>query len=59
MEQVIQMNTSTDKLLYAKEVSMGFDGKTIIEKININLKENEIVSLLGQSGIYRITEKFS
>ncbi len=55
MEQVIQMNTSTDKLLYAKEVSMGFDGKTIIEKININLKENEIVSLLGQSGIGKTT----
>ena len=55
MEQVIQTTTLTDNILHAKGISIAFEGNTIIEDINIDLKKNEIVSLLGQSGTGKTT----
>lgn len=49
------MITSADNVLYANDISISFDGNTIIENINIHLKQNEIVSLLGQSGAGKTT----
>lgn len=37
--------------LYTKSISKSYDSKCIIEDININLQENELVSLLGVSGV--------
>lgn len=49
------MTISADNVLFAENISIGFDGNTIIEDINIHLKKNEIVSLLGQSGAGKTT----
>lgn len=41
--------------LETRNIAKGFAGQTIIEDINIRLKENELVSLLGVSGIGKST----
>ncbi|MEF9942382.1 MAG: ABC transporter ATP-binding protein [Lachnospiraceae bacterium] len=41
--------------LVTDQVSKKFDGKTIIEDINITLHENEIVCILGVSGVGKTT----
>lgn len=56
MEQVFQMNTSAENsVLSAESISKSFDGKKIINNINIHLENKEIVSLLGQSGVGKST----
>ena len=56
MEQVFQMNTSAENtVLSAENISKSFDGKKIINNINIHLENREIVSLLGQSGVGKST----
>ncbi len=56
MEQVFQMNTSADScVLLSENISKSFDGNKIINNINICVKKNEIVSLLGQSGVGKST----
>lgn len=56
MEQVFQMNTSAENtVLSAENISKSFDGKKIINNINIHLENKEIVSLLGQSGVGKST----
>ncbi len=41
--------------LKAENVSVSFEGRTVIENINIELKDGEIVSLLGVSGAGKTT----
>ncbi len=57
MEQALQMNTSAEApvVLRAENVSKSFDGTTIIQDINIELKQGELVCLLGQSGVGKST----
>lgn len=43
------------KLLETNNVSKQFDGKQIIENINIDLNKGEIISLLGVSGVGKTT----
>lgn len=49
------MNISDNNVLTAKNISKSFDGNVIIKDIDIYLKENEIVSLVGQSGAGKTT----
>ena len=50
------MNTSAENtVLSAENISKSFDGKKIINNINIHLENREIVSLLGQSGVGKST----
>lgn len=50
------MNTSAENsVLSAESISKSFDGKKIINNINIHLENKEIVSLLGQSGVGKST----
>lgn len=50
------MNTSAENtVLSAENISKSFDGKKIINNINIHLENKEIVSLLGQSGVGKST----
>lgn len=48
-QALIQMRSNMD-ILKAENIKKSYDGRTIIEGINIHLKEGEIVSLLGVSG---------
>lgn len=50
------MNTSADcSVLSAKGIYKSFDEKKILDDINIDVRKNEIVSLLGQSGVGKTT----
>ena len=49
-EKAIAMNK-----LETKNISMAFDGRTIIEDISIHVKKGELVSLLGLSGSGKTT----
>ena len=50
------MNTSTNAtLLSVRNIAKSFGGKTIIENIQLELKEGELVCLLGQSGAGKST----
>ncbi|MBQ8209069.1 MAG: ABC transporter ATP-binding protein [Clostridia bacterium] len=50
------MSISTENnILVAENVSKSFDNNLIIDNINIHLKNREIVSLLGQSGVGKST----
>lgn len=49
------MNISDNNVLTAENISKSFDGNVIIKDIDIYLKENEIVSLVGQSGAGKTT----
>ncbi len=42
-------------ILEVKDITKSYSGKQIIKDISINLKENEIVSLLGLSGVGKTT----
>ena len=48
-QALIQMRSNMD-ILKAENIKKSYDGRTIIEGINIHLEEGEIVSLLGVSG---------
>ena len=41
--------------LVTKDITKCFDGKTIIEEINIELNDKELVSLIGVSGAGKTT----
>lgn len=49
------MNIWDNNVLTAENISKSFDGTVIIKDIDIYLKENEIVSLVGQSGAGKTT----
>ena len=49
------MNIWVNNVLTAENISKSFDGTVIIKDIDIYLKENEIVSLVGQSGAGKTT----
>ena len=49
------MITSADPILVTENVKKSFGEKTVIENINIQLKQNELVCLLGQSGTGKTT----
>ena len=46
------MNSSqnSENILEVRNVSFGYDERTIISNVDIELKSNELVSLLGVSG---------
>lgn len=50
------MTTSqTDPLMRAKNISRSFDGKHVLEDLNLDVGREEIVTLLGQSGSGKTT----
>lgn len=46
-------------LLKVSNVSKSYDGRKIIDNINLELNKGEIVSLLGVSGVGKTTVTFS
>ena len=50
LKEDLQMNTYQNKL-YTKNITKFYGDKCVIEDINIELKDNELVSLLGISGV--------
>ena len=45
----------SDNLLELRGISKAFDGKTILQELDLNIKSNEFVTLLGPSGCGKTT----
>ena len=42
-------------ILELKDISVSFDGETILDKLNLSIKDGEFVTFLGASGCGKTT----
>ncbi|MBR6726519.1 MAG: ABC transporter ATP-binding protein [Clostridia bacterium] len=49
------MKNTNDKLIELKNISMDFDGEVVLRGINLDIHDNEFVTLLGPSGCGKTT----
>ena len=47
---IMNLSQNSEILLEVDNISFGYDEKNIISNINLTLKKNELISLLGVSG---------
>ncbi len=51
----LEMKNTNDKLIELKNISMDFDGEVVLRGINLDIHDNEFVTLLGPSGCGKTT----
>ena len=51
----LKMKNTNDKLIELKNISMDFDGEVVLRGINLDIHDNEFVTLLGPSGCGKTT----